>query len=214
MQMQSATDMNVKTGAVSASHFPINMTVDVTSTKMKMNGVDQPAALPADPKQNISGECTLDGKISFEVAGGAKMDDAIKEQMLKVINTMQNSVKFPDKPMKIGDAFTQDVPMDIPLAGNTSKMMVKAVYKLIAIENNKAYFDIVFDMDTKLADTIDMKGAGTGKLIYDIANNFSTMVQENMDVNYTMVLPQMPASMKMTGKMNMLMDYTTIISGN
>ncbi len=214
MQMQTATDLGIKTGAISANRFPINMTIDVTGSKMKMNGVEQTIPMPADAKQNISGECTLDGKLSFESVTGTKVGDSVKQQLTKVIEMIQNGIIFPDKPMKVGDTFTQDMPVDIPLAGNTSKMMAKAVYKLIAIENKKAYFDVVFDMDMKLANTMDMKGGGSGKLVYDMVNNFQTTMQETMKVDYSMTLPQMPPSMKMGGKMNMLIDQTTVISGN
>jgi len=216
MQMQSTMGFDIKTGVQKDSKIPVIIRMGGTSVKMKMNGVESP--IPStNTKTDIYGYYSADGKMSIDSVGGKKMDDALKQQMVKMIDQMQANIKFPDKPMKIGDTFPQDIPMDLPMAGGSAKVLVKGIYKLIAIENNKAYFDVTFTMTMDMTENkmnVDMTGGGDGKFIYDMTNNFVSMVRENLNMIYSLALPQMPPKMKMTGKANMLMDQKTTVTAN
>lgn len=216
MVMESGTNGDIKTGALNAANkIPFTMTMQTLPSKMTMNGKETPIPMPAT-NETMFGTYTTDGKMTLDSIAGKKIDDATKAAMIKMIDGMKAAVKFPDTPMKIGDTFTQDTPMDLPISGMASKLNSKTTFKLISIDNNKAYFDLKYELTMDMngsAMAIKMAGGGDGKMVFDIAASYPTAMQSNMNVNYSMTMPQ-AATMKMDGKMKMVMDYTTTISGN
>ena len=78
--------------------------------------------------------------------------------------------------MKIGDQFTQEIPMQIPIA-NLAPVNLKIVakYKLKKVEKNLAFFDIVHEYELSQENKeveFDISGNGEGKLIHDLLMNF------------------------------------------
>lgn len=216
MLMETGTTGDIKTGAINpANKIPFTMTMQTQPSKMTMNGKETPIPMPAT-NETIFGTYTTDGKMTLDSIAGKKIDDLTKATMIKMIDGMKAAVNFPTTPMKIGDTFTQDTPMDLPIAGMASKINSKTTFKLVSIDNNKAYFDLTYDLSMDMngsAIAMKMAGGGDGKMVYDIVASYPTAMQSNMNVNYSMTLPQ-AATMKMDGKMKMVMDYTTTISAN
>jgi len=217
MQMQSTSKMNVKTGMISSTNdIPLTMSVTSLSAKMTMNGKAMDTPMPSNI-QTMYGKFTKEGKMTIDSVAGSKMTDSVKEAFMKMLQGMQGNIVFPDKKMKIGDTFYQSIPMNIPIMGSDSKMLSKTTYKLIAVENNKAYFDIKMDMTMDLGGnkgmTMDMMGGGDGKMIFDTVSGYPTTIQNNIKVNYKFAMPQ-AQNMTMNGKMNMLMDMQTVLVAN
>lgn len=104
--------------------------------------------------------------------------EEFKAIMDKVLSQVQVQTNFPEKPMKIGDVFTDEQPVEMPVSGGgTMKMIVKTKYKLVKVEANEATFDLVQDL------TLDMKmdkgdatltGSGTGIMTFNIKEQFAT----------------------------------------
>jgi hypothetical protein len=215
IQVQKASNIEVKTGPIVNNSFSVVMHNQVTVGKTKINGIEQPAKT-TNSNIDIYGICNNEGKIKVDSIGGKTLNDALKQQLTQMISSMQSSIKFPDKPMKIGDTFSQDLPMDLPIAGLSVKLLVKGVYKLIGIESNKAYFDITFTVTMDMSDnkmSLDMTGGGDGKVIYDIESSYATKMQESINVTYSLNLPDM-TNLKMSGKANAYMDHQTTITAN
>lgn len=217
MQMQSNSKMDVQTSAAtSVNEVPMVMNIAQLSAKMTMNGQESNLPIPNSGIQKMYGKFTKDGKMSLDSISGIKLTDSVKEATMKMIKNMQGNIVFPDKAMKVGDTFVQDIPMDIPIAGMSAKMLSKTTYKLIAVESSKAYFDVKMELTmdmTGKAMTMDMTGGGDGKMIFDTAIGYPTTVQNNMKVIYSFAMPQ-AKNMKMNGKMNMLMDMQTTVAAN
>ena len=84
-----------------------------------------------------------------------------------MMSLLQKQIKFPDKPLKPGDSFTQAMPMNIPISkDNNLKMDGGVIYKLVSISDGKAYFDIVPNLSMMFTiknTVVNLTGTGTGK---------------------------------------------------
>jgi hypothetical protein len=118
--------------------------------------------------------------------------------------------------MKIGDAFTQEEPLtllDIPGINLNKDYTMKVTYKLTAIKDNMAYFDIssVFNMDINTQATNGHKvtgkgrGSGTGKMVFNIAKDFPESVTN--DKTYTLGLESTLTKVDVNVKMNSENEY-------
>lgn len=217
MVMESTTNGDIKTGRLtSGNKIPYTMTLKAAPAKMTMNGQTMDVPTPAT-NETLFGNYTPDGKMSIDSIAGKKTDDLLKTTMSKLVENITANIQFPEKPMKIGDTFTQSIPMDMPMAGMAYKINCKAIYKLVSIANNKANFDMRYDISSDVAAgqgmAIKMAGDGDGNFIYDIPANYATSMLSNMNVKYSMTMPQAP-TMKMDGKMTMKMDIQTTVSKN
>jgi hypothetical protein len=177
------------------------------STKQLMNGAD------------IEGVDSLKGK---EFAGGfvnnvfrldneknAKIPDSLKNLVAGMINSVQ--IIFPDKALKPGDSFTQDVPMQMPVSGKPVTLNTHIVYKLTSAKNNGAFFDVtqtaVFKTHTDNGD-MEVTGSGEGHIFYDIEHHFFRSYQNTLTLKFTM-----PAGkLTMNGTSTVLSAYQTDIS--
>ena len=118
---------------------------------------------------------------------GKKLTDSAQNKMQKMTTMFQKQIKFPERALKPGDTFTESLPMtDMGLkANNDMKMDARVTYKLISISDGKAYFDIVpnFNMSVSIKNVIiNVTGAGTGKMVYSIKDNFPLSKEGTFDV--------------------------------
>src|SRR6185503_15911901 len=95
--------------------------------------------------------------------------------------------KFPEKPMKPGDSFTQTMPFNMPMkdGGGDIKVEASVTYKLTSISDGKAYFDMTpsFSMNVTVKKiSVDMSGTGTGKMVYSIKDNFPVSKSGSFDL--------------------------------
>ena len=138
-------------------------------------------------------------KLSGDIVNGKKMEvknveGNINEETKKIL---VESIKqfsaidtdFPKEGLKIGDSFDVVVPykQSIPNAGDIEmKMNVK--YKLLKVEKEEAYFDILIDFVMEGRENIkkmDLSGSGEGKgfLLLDMKNNYFTAQNLDMTIN-------------------------------
>lgn len=135
-----------------------------------------------------------------------------------MVNKMMDGVKFPDKPMTVGESFTQDMPFPIPMLGADSKIAIKCIYKLTDVKGNLAYFDVAltFDMNldkTSAGNNLSLKGTGrgNGKMIYAIDKNFAVGNKSNLDMQMDI---QVANKMNMHADMKATYDNKIDISAN
>ena len=73
------------------------------------------------------------------------------------------------------------------MAGNNMATNAKVVYKLVSIADGNAYFDITQSMDMTIPikdQSITLKGAGTGKLVYNLKDSFPTDFKSNINLGF------------------------------
>ena len=207
MKMNGTT----KTGAPGDNHaFPITMGFKFDNMSLDINGKSIP--VPTEKLGNgvsVYGHVGADGKIKADSIGGAKTADTSQEKVTKLMNTIQKNIQFPDHPMKIGETFTQEMPMSVPVGGNNMDLNSQVIYKLIRISDGNAYFDVQQTMNMSLpigGGTINISGGGAGKLVYSIKDNFATDYNTNVDLKVTGQIKTL--KIDATAQMNMGYKYT------
>lgn len=218
MNSTKTLDANIKTGAVKTeSTFPIEIKYIDLTAKITLNGTEKPS--PPSPLigQTIYGEINSEGKIKVDSLSGKTLDENLKNTLTSVASNLINQTQFPEKALNIGDTFIQEVPFNLPIAGINMQMKIKIIYKLTAVENSSAYFDLDqtlnFDISTKKDSTImTVKGTGNGegKLVFSIDNYYPTSMKSSIDFNYQMSV----GNMEMTGKAKIISNHQTKISLN
>ncbi|GEM_PF-485873 len=196
MVMVSSTkmEMNIHTGALKpANTFPITFNYSNVASKISVNGDEKVSPPSPIIGQTIYGEYSTEGKIQLDSISGKALDDELKQTLTAGIANLVNQMKFPDKPMSIGETFNQEVPFSLPVAGINMSSTIKIIYKLISVDKSSAYFDTIqsmdFDVNTE-KDGVKMigkgKGTGDGKLVYNLAQNFATEMTSNLGFDLTM----------------------------
>jgi hypothetical protein len=125
----------------------------------------------------VYGHSGENGVFEADSLGGMKMADSLKARMSQTMNNFQKNIKFPDHPMKIGESFTQNMPFNLPMIGERSKLSGRNTYTLVSIADGKAYFDVKQEMNATIpikGDVLTINGTGLGKMTYSIKDNFAT----------------------------------------
>jgi hypothetical protein len=201
------------TGAAKADHtFPIKMQIVSMITKAKMNGVESNLQNTKSPLvgQVINGQCDADGKMHMDAVKGTDPKAATNARIIGMMNQMQGQIKFPEKSLAVGESFTQDTPISMPASGINMQVKAKTTYKLTAVKGNLAYFDtkvaMTFGADAaKTGKTMAGGGNGTGKMVYNIAENNFISMDNAMDMKYNMDMMGQAMAVKM--KMIIAMKY-------
>ncbi|MDB5143274.1 MAG: hypothetical protein JWQ66_1987 [Mucilaginibacter sp.] len=184
---------SMKTGTLNTDGtFPINMDFKIANLEVTANGKQIPIPPKVTEKDmKVVGHAGQDGQLKVDSAEGKKMNDSTEKKMQQMMDLVQKQIKFPDKPLKPGDTFTQGAPMNIPVGGaNNIQINGGITYKLVSISGGKAYFDIIpnVSMDLKIKTiSATISGTGTGKMVYDIKNSFplSKEATINMKIKVT-----------------------------
>ncbi|HTE01682.1 MAG TPA: hypothetical protein VK668_20480 [Mucilaginibacter sp.] len=204
----------MKTGSLNADNtFPLAIDYKISNLAVEANGKQVP--IPANVTEKsikVMAHVNADGKIKIDSAEGRKVNDTTERKMQQMMDMMQKQIKFPDKPMKPGDSFTQDTPMNIPVGKeNNVKIEGGLTYKLISIADGKAYFDMIpsFSMNLTIKNTtITMTGMGTGKMVYSIKDNFPL----SKDVKFTMKIKVVSPKVNVDGTADVTSTYSATIN--
>jgi len=203
---------DMKTGSKHADGiFPISMKYSFDDLSGDINGKSFP--IPMDKLKTgvqMYGHIEPGGIFLADSVGGQKINDTSAQSVSKMMDMVQKNIKFPDHPMKIGESFTQDMPLNIPVAGNM-KIDSKVVYKLVNIADGKAYFDIQQTMDMSMpiqGSVISLSGSGAGKMVYNIKDSFATAYSTDMDLKFTGDIK----TLKIDASAKMVMEYNYTIN--
>jgi len=186
----------MKTGALAADKsVPVNMDYKINNISVSANGNQVPIPPKATEKDiKLSGHISQDWKIKIDSADGKAVADSAQKKMEQMMAMVQKNVEFPDKPLKPGDTFTQNVPMNIPVKeGNNIKIDAGVTYKLVKIAGGKAYFDLTptFNMNLVIGKvSVVMTGTGTGSMVYSIKDSFPTSKEGNINVKLKVTSPK------------------------
>lgn len=119
---------------------------------------------------------------SFDKEGTMRIDSITQnnkrlstELFSSQIKGFMINVSFPNKPLKIGDKFTQETPIEIPISEiGQAQLILVSTYTLSSVKNGRALLDI--RQEIKLNTKIDQPqikafGSGQGKGYYDLNAN-------------------------------------------
>lgn len=175
----STNEAIVSTGKIyNTKNFPFNMKfIKTTSSDGKK---------PIPDGTLIYGKGTINEMPKLDSIVSESMDEDYKKSILQTLQSTFSQLNFPEKRIKVGESFTRDSPLSIPIAGNTINMLMKVKYKLNSISNGKANLDveIIFTMETNLSNyDITANGQGIGIMIYDIQNHFISRYETDTEMN-------------------------------
>ncbi len=170
--------LDIKTGNIKPDGmFPLNADYKFFNLSGLLNGNKIPIPTQTNRDIKMTYRISKDGSIKIDSIGGKGGNDTSQIKMQQMINLVQKEIKFPEKPMKIGDSFSQDFPIPIPILNEgNNKINAGITYKLISVSDGKAFFDVVHSLSINFnikETTINLTGRGTGKMVYSIKDNFS-----------------------------------------
>lgn len=173
-----------KTGKLSdGTNFPLAMEfVKTTSSDGKK---DIPDGTLIYGHGSIGNMPTLDSIVSNG------LDEEFKKTLLQAMQSTFSQLSFPEKRVKVGESFSRESPLSIPIAGVTIEMTITTNYKLLNITNGIADFDVsqVYTMKSTITKyTIKATGSGKGKLLYDVSNNYYLKYQIDTEMGMNMKL--------------------------
>lgn len=166
-----------KTGKlINKIYFPL--TIEFLKTTNSDNKIIIPNGTIIYGKGTVGNLPTLDSIVS------KGLSEELKKSMLKMIQTTFLQLNFPERTVKVGERFSVDSPLSIPMADTSLDMTITTNYTLLSIKNNVADFDVTQDYTMKSKFTkynVDAIGSGKGKLLYDVINNYNLKYQ--VDIN-------------------------------
>ncbi len=139
--------------------------------------------------------------------------DNVTEQLrLTIAQTMENvqkQIDFPENELKIGDSFTNEMPMSIPMQGmNPMNIVINTTYLLTDVSDGIAYLDldqtIMLDSEQEQM-KMSATGSGKGTCAYSINHNYLVKYASELPMNLSIEMNEMMS-------MKMQMDTKTNIS--
>jgi hypothetical protein len=204
IQLQAST---VTGAAATDGTVPYNMSFNMAGINVNVNGKQIPIPVsPALGNVKMSGHIADGLKLSVDSVNGKKVPDSVAAKTMSIMNNMFKMITFPDHPMKPGDSFTQNMPFSLPM-GKGFDINIKITYTLISVSGGKAYFDIVQDinmqMNIKDKANVNITGSGTGKMVYDVANNFFSSYDSNATMKVNVKADKMDINANLATKSSM-----------
>jgi hypothetical protein len=195
-----------KTGKLTNSRtFPLTMEfVKTTSSDEKK---EIPDGTLIYGHGSIGNMPTLDSIVSSE------LDDEFKKTLLHAMQSTFSQLSFPEKKVKIGESFSRESPLSIPIAGVTIEMEITTTYKLLSITNGIADFDVsqIYTMKSTITKyIIKATGNGNGKLLYDVSNKYYLKYQINTEMGMNIELDNFAIDLNSKSRF----IQTTIITPN
>lgn len=185
-KVRTKNDTELVTGKSSTdSSFQVSLTYKKT---MSLDGKNE---IPEGTV--VLGEITGEHLPTFNSVTSNTLDFDQKAQLLQNVQSSFGQFDFPEQRLKIGDQFSLDRPMSMPMEGSTIEIIVTTTYKLLSINNNLAQFDLSqsYLMTPKTMDnSFTGSGSGKGQLSYDIENclindiSIKTELEMNKKLDY------------------------------
>ena len=173
---------------------PVVINGQTLSRKATMNGQDMP--IGSLPNTDIKAYGKFDGaNLHIDSVAGQHWPDSMLTAVTTQLPALQNTIKFPAKPLKVGDAFVQDTPVSIPMMqlGNNGKVTVTITYRLLSTANDIAVFDLIENMRITIDQAAGgqqvkmlMTGTGNGTVSYNISKQYVATMVNTLTINFDM----------------------------
>lgn len=171
----------------------------ITITYLKSESNDGQTIIPNGTM--LYGKVSLSTMPKLDSISAKGLDETFKQSIFEIVKSTFSQVSIPIKKIKVGDSFSQETPLTIPVAGIKFEMLITTTYKLKNIINQKANFDItqVYKMKVNESEyNMEASGNGTGTLTYDIPAHYIT--ENTTDINLHLKLKRDDFSLKVNSK--------------
>jgi hypothetical protein len=213
MTIAGATDMefSIKTGSYKNGAFPMIMTYNSLVNKQFLNDKELPLPKSELINKNIYGHSDSTGRLNVDSISTKSNKDSLLQVMSGILKSINKQIIFPEKGLVIGDSFTQDMPLSIPIMGSNVPVAMNIIYKLTDIKAGVGYFDVAqkasFTMNSPQG-PVNIKGDGNGKLHFSIKDNFPTHYDSIIILNYDMTI----SNIAVDGQVKIAATYDTKIN--
>jgi len=176
MQNKMKVETSMVTGKFDGDKFPLVINYDVMEMSQVMNEEEIPTDTDMFKGVQVMGHSTEMGKINIDSITGNL--EAELQVFIREVIDITNRVSFPEKEIKVGESFKQEIPISTPVPGVGELNMLGILkYELKEIKDNVAYFDVKesYEMEegTELKDAaVTMNGEGDGKMEYDMKEHY------------------------------------------
>lgn len=200
---ETVVDNKIGKQTIKGLAFTMSLTTQSRTKQKTSEGIERELPSGMAKKENLYGYYSRGEHINIDSISNVKMSESIKVIYMQRLNETQSEITFPVTALKIGDTFTENKHISTPGAGLLDDMRAKTTYTLVAMQNEKAFFDTKTELSINTEGrqiTMDMKGNGTGKMVYDMGINYPLSIQNNITVKYT-VVPMQGPNVHMTGSL-------------
>ena len=203
---ESTTESEFNTGKLTDGiHFPVTMKfIKTTSSDGKV---------PIPNGTVIYGQGAVGNMPTLDSIVSSGLSEDYKTNLLQAMRSTFSQISFPEKKLKLGEEFSQETPLSIPIADVNVEMNITTNYKLVSIIDRVGNFDIIQTYTLKTTLTkypIKAIGNGKGSLQYDISNSNYITYQMDTDIDIDMKLEKFNLDVK--SKSGFI--QTTIITKN
>ncbi len=175
----STTESVVKTGKVTdGAQYPLTIEF-VKSTS-------------SDGKNIIPNGTVIYGRVSsgamptLDSVVSSGLEEGYKKTLLQAMQNTFSQLSFPEKKIKVGESFSIESPLSIPVAGVTIEMTITTTYTLVSVTNGIANINVsqAYKMKANVSKySINATGSGKGKMLYD--DSIGAMIRYTMDTEMT-----------------------------
>jgi hypothetical protein len=175
---QSTTESVFNTGKLTDGvNFPLTMEI------VKTTSSDGKKVIPDGTL--IYGHSSTGNMPTLDSIVSNGLNEGFKKTLLQTMQNFLGQISFREQKIKVGESFSRESPLSIPIAGDTIDMAVTTTYKLLSIINGVGNFDVsqeytLRSIITKY--TLKATGNGKGSLVYDVSNNYYLSYQLDTDL--------------------------------
>ena len=166
-KVNTKTETEVVTGKVLKDlSYPISLTYKKTNNLDGGNEV---------PEKTIVFGTIKNGQIpTFHTIASDILDFDQKTQLMQIVRNSYEQFEFPAKRLKIGEQFSMDHTISIPMEGSVIETVITSTYKLVGSKNGIAQFKISqsYKMSPKMMDnSFQGTGDGNGSITYNLKDS-------------------------------------------
>ena len=176
----SQSEMVLKTEKLLDNYIPVKLQIAKSSGNEAQPDISQGMI--------VNGESVNGNMPEFTSIASGKSPVIDEKVFLQSLQSNFSRLALPEKRMNIGEQFTVESTLTIPMEKSHVEIAVSTIYKLVSVANGLANFDITQDyqmtqlrMDNSFAGV----GEGSGKLSYRSENNMVTSfeMKSRLEIN-------------------------------
>lgn len=136
----------------------------------------------------VNGESAGGNMPEFSSIASTKPSGVDEKAFLQAIQNNFSRLALPEKRLNIGEQFTVESTLTIPMEKSHVEIAVSTIYKLASVTNGLANFDITqnYEMNQlRMDNSFTGTGGGSGKLIYSAEKNMVTSfeMKSRLEIN-------------------------------
>ncbi len=212
----STMDLLIITGKVKPDQWlPVQVSFEKGASKMLIN--NQEHAMPSNPLMGhkIYAEYSPNGENKIDSIPGISASDPQVKTFAALMDALQKKVQFPDRMLTVGDTFSRHTSIKLPISQLKVNYGLTSLYKLVKIENGKAFFNISLTIKQDFEgeqNQMKMAGAGedsgSGTMTYNIDENYYEDVSASYSFNFNATANGMSFVAKGTASSSYHVDIT------